>query len=51
VKYLLIRNTIVVAQQFVYTAMYFVVSYPVLNTINLIGPISVFFLDYLINGV
>jgi len=50
-KYLLIRNSIIVVHQLIYSGMYFVVSYPVLNTINLIGPISVFFLDYFINGV
>ena len=50
-KYLFIRNTIILCQQFIYAGMYFVVSYPILNTINLIGPLAVFVLDYYINGV
>lgn len=31
--------------------MYFVVSYPIVNTITLVGPLSVFALDYYLNGV
>jgi hypothetical protein len=50
-KYLLMRNTIMLFHQIFYSAMYFVISYPILNTIMLVAPLSVFALDYYINNI
>jgi len=51
IKYLLIRNTIMVLHQLYYAAMQFVVSMPIINIITLSGPLFVFIIDYLINGI
>lgn len=51
IKYLLIRNTLIGFHQVVYTAMYFVLSYPLINSITITGPLFVFVIDYYINGI
>lgn len=51
IKYLLIRNTLVIIHQIVYTGMYFVLSYPLVNSIVITGPLFVFIIDYYVNGV
>jgi len=51
IKYLLIRNTIIVLHQLYYSAMQFVVTMPIVNIIALSGPLFVFIIDYFINGV
>lgn len=51
VKYLLIRNTLIGFHQVVYTAMHFVLSFPLINSITITGPLFVFIIDYYINGV
>jgi drug/metabolite transporter (DMT)-like permease len=50
-KYLLIRNSLFLIQQFVYAAMHYVLSFPLINSINISGPLFVFLLDYYLNGV
>jgi drug/metabolite transporter (DMT)-like permease len=51
IKYLLIRNTLIGIHQFVYTAMHFVLSFPLINSIVITGPLFVFIIDYFLNGV
>ena len=50
-KYLLVRNTLIGLHQVVCTAMYFVLSFPLINSITITGPLFVFLIDYYVNGV
>ena len=50
-KYLMIRNIPMALHQMLYSFMYFVISYPILNTITATGPIFVFIIDYYMNGI
>lgn len=51
IKYLLIRSTLIGIHQIVYTGMHFVLSYPLINSITITGPLFVFIIDYYINGI
>jgi drug/metabolite transporter (DMT)-like permease len=50
-KYLFIRNSLMVVNQVVYTGMHFVLSFPLINSISITGPLIVFIIDYYLNGV
>jgi drug/metabolite transporter (DMT)-like permease len=50
-KYLLLRNSIFLIQQSIYTAMHYVLSFPLISSISITGPLFLFITDYYINGV
>lgn len=51
IKYLIIRNSLIAIHQIIYTAMHFVLSFPLLNSISITGPLFVFIIDYYLNGI
>lgn len=50
-KYLFIRNSLVLIHQVLYSETHYYLPYPVTNTINLTGPLFVFVIDYYLNGI
>jgi drug/metabolite transporter (DMT)-like permease len=50
-KNILLRNTLIGFHQLVYAAMHFVLSFPLVNSIIITGPLFVFVIDYYLNGV
>jgi drug/metabolite transporter (DMT)-like permease len=50
-KYLFLRNTLITIHQLFYAALHFVLSFPLLNSILITGPLFVFIIDYYLNGV
>ena len=50
-KYLMIRNSLFFIQQLIYTAMHYVLSFPLISSISITGPLFLFITDYYINGV
>lgn len=51
IKYLLLRNTLIGFHQYFYSWLHFVLSFPLLNSILITGPLFVFIIDYYLNGV
>lgn len=51
IKYLLIRNTLIGMHQYFYSWLHFVLSFPLINSILITGPLFVFIIDYYLNGV
>lgn len=51
IKHLNIRNVLIIIHQIIYTGMYFVLSFPLNNSISITGPLFVFVIDYYLNGV
>ncbi len=50
-KYLNVRNGLILIHQIIYTGMYFVLSFPLNNSICITGPLFVFVIDYYLNGI
>jgi drug/metabolite transporter (DMT)-like permease len=51
IKYLFIRNTLIGLHQYFYNGLHYVLSFPLLNSILITGPLFVFIIDYYLNGV
>jgi drug/metabolite transporter (DMT)-like permease len=51
IKIILIRNTITVFQQLLHTYMFYVLSFSLIGTLIVAGPLFVFIIDYLMNSV
>lgn len=50
-RILLLRNFIMIIQGLVFTVLQFILTQPIINTINSTGPLFIFLLDYKINGI
>lgn len=51
IKLLLIRNTLMGLHQYFYSWLHYVLSFSLLNSIFVTGPLFVFIIDYFLNGV
>lgn len=51
IKYLFVRNTLIGIHQYFYSALHYVLSFPLLNSTLITGPLFVFIIDYYLNGV
>ena len=50
-KYLFIRNSIIIFHQIVYAGLHFILPFPLVNSITITGPLFVFVIDYYINNI
>lgn len=50
-KYLFLRNSLIIFHQLVYAGLYFILPFPLVNSITITGPLFVFVIDYYINNI
>lgn len=51
IKYLFIRNSLIIFHQLVYAGLHFILPFPLVNSITITGPLFVFVIDYYINNI
>jgi drug/metabolite transporter (DMT)-like permease len=51
IKYLFIRNSLIIFHQIVYAGLHFILPFPLVNSIIITGPLFVFVIDYYINNI